>query len=136
MNNSSGSSTSASALCRSNVLQWISLCLFLALLQHVQSFTATPIAGETITRYSFASMVANSMYYQDEPSSTSTKSSFQDRMKRVLNKTPESSKPPKKPSHQESLIPDVTSLKEFKNAVVETDTIVVVRFYAPWCRYV
>ena len=147
----SSSSASPSALNRRSNINlrskpWVVYCMFLSflILGEVKSFTVLSL-GNTVSRSRSTSTernVANSMYFQDEqptPSSTGARrsSSFQDRMKRVLRRQDAASKSKKSPpSESQTLIPDITSLQEFKESVAESDTITIVRFYAPWCRYV
>ena len=49
-----------------------------------------------------------------------------------MMKTTDAAKPKQR---QDSLIEEVSTLMEFKKAIVdESDSLTVVRFYAPWCR--
>ena len=142
-------STSSASPSASNNLRskpWVVYCMFLSflILGEVKSFTVLSL-GNALSRSQSTSTernVANSMYFQDEqpaPSSTGARrsSSFQDRMKRVLRRQDAASKSKKSPpSESQALIPDIASLQEFKESVAESDTITIVRFYAPWCRYV
>ena len=65
----------------------------------------------------------------------STRPSFEDRMRNIVQGQRKTVPVTKKPSNMPENIQIATSLDEYKQIVGgERERIVVVRFYAPWCK--
>jgi thiol-disulfide isomerase/thioredoxin len=104
------------------------MALLLLLLEQISSFQTNVLPlGQRISQ----------IYYSDQHAP----SSFADRMRKFVTTTAGSESTitkSKKKLHKEHspLIDEVTSLSEFRQVVIEEaqGSMVVVRFYAPWCR--
>jgi thiol:disulfide interchange protein len=110
--------------------RWFTLLLVLIANYEVQSFQTSPLTAARPTRiFATVASYANSAV-EDHRHPADPASSFQDRMRRMVEERQVKPKP-----RPNSLIKEVVTLEEFKQTVVDdAQDMVVVRFYAPWCR--
>jgi thiol-disulfide isomerase/thioredoxin len=114
--------------------RWFTLLLALIAHDQVQSFQPSPLTTARSTRtFATVASYANSAIEDHRHSaipSSSSSSSFQDRMRQMVDQKKVKPKPRLNP-----LIKEVVTLGEFKQTVVDdAQAMVVVRFHAPWCR--
>jgi thiol:disulfide interchange protein len=109
--------------------RWFTLLLVLIANDEVQSFQTSPVTARSTRTFATVASYANSAI-EDHRHPAAPASSFQDRMRRMVEQRQVKPKP-----RPNSLIKEVVTLEEFKQTVVDdAEDMVVVRFYAPWCR--
>jgi hypothetical protein len=109
---------------------------------HLENERSSKDAALSYTQISSTVFGTATLAYADGTSSSPQMSDFQRRMINIMGNQPNSpnrtqkGKPPKQPNSQKPKnVEQVLTLQDYKSVVGdETEKLVVVRFYAPWCK--